>query len=202
MICPCQVPLRLVPEIKDKSPLTECCPDGLEKATTTYTTPERSSLACAVAVIAAEVVVVFTELGVKVKLFSVGGVISEARAGRTKRQMQANTLAAFLTKLLPMIDICTSSACSEIGTQCCRINAGMRTGITERVPARAKNYMGHSAPRQCAGICGEIVRPTRVCAARSVVNEMGSQNPHPFGFAQGRLSRAKREKGGAASRFH
>src|SRR5580698_6025031 len=107
-IWPCQVPLRSVPEVKFRRVPTLCCPEGLVKKTRHSSTPEMSSVNCAVTFTLADAVVVFTAFGANVKLVSVGGVMSEARAGRTKRQRQANTLAAFLTELLPAIDICTS----------------------------------------------------------------------------------------------
>src|SRR5258708_39219539 len=108
IIWPCQVPLRLVPEIKLRRVPALCFPEGLVKNTRHSTTPERSSLSCAVAVTGAELVVVSTEFGAKVKLISVGGVVSEARAGRTKRQRHASALAALVKKLLPMVDMRTS----------------------------------------------------------------------------------------------
>src|SRR5258708_37018984 len=82
IIWPCQVPLRLVPEIKLRRVPALCFPEGLVKNTRHSTTPERSSLSCAVAFTWAEVVVVFTEFGAKVKLISVGGVVSGWEGGR------------------------------------------------------------------------------------------------------------------------
>src|SRR5258708_3402723 len=75
-IWPCQVPLMLVPETKFRRAPALCFPEGLVKKTRHSTTPERSSLICAVAVTEADVEVVLTEAGVKVKPFNVGGVTS------------------------------------------------------------------------------------------------------------------------------
>ena len=54
-----------------------------------------------------------------------------------------------------------------------------------------------------AGIPGLENRETRGVKERvpllGVVVGIGSQNPRPFGFAQGRLCRGKRDKDGAAS---
>ena len=72
-----QVPFRLVPPVRPRFPLDmEYFPEGLTNTTLTSATPDKLSVACAIRLTTAELVVVFTDIGLKVKPVNTGGVAS------------------------------------------------------------------------------------------------------------------------------
>src|SRR5260370_948316 len=105
---PVQVPLRLLPDVRVIGPNALCWPEGLTKYKYTSFVPERSSVTWAVRFTVAELVVVFTDVGMNVKLVSNGGCVSDASGGSaamTASSSRNKVLTEFRAKLLPRADM-------------------------------------------------------------------------------------------------
>src|SRR5205085_2133204 len=77
VIVPCQVPFRLVPEIRVVAyPACVELLEGPTKYTAAWLAPEKSSVMPAVSVTSAEPLVTSMDIGLKAKLVSIGGVVS------------------------------------------------------------------------------------------------------------------------------